>query len=95
MDPHRAIGIFQGEPLHGAVVRGGNIHPAFPQKMAAKPQPLGGIVVARHHKHWDMEVRQGSEEAVQHGDRLRGGDGLVVDIPGDEHSIWPAFPGDI
>ena len=44
-------------------------------------------MIAAHREHRPALIRQPREEPVEHLHGLRGGDGLIVDVPGDEDGV--------
>ena len=50
-------------------------------------QTLRAVMVAADDQHREVPLRQTAEEIVQQGHRLCGGNGLVIDVAGDQHGV--------
>ena len=55
----------------------------------------GGIVVAADDKDLQFALREPDEKFVEQADRLRGGNGFVVDVPGDDDGVRLFGVGDL
>ena len=58
------------------------VHEARP-----KGEALGGIMVARDDQNGNLMLAKAAQQVLKDLERLRGGDGFVVDVTGDEHRI--------
>ena len=73
-----------------------HVHPLAAQHLPEQVQPRGAVVVAADQH--DLARRRGfgqvGDEAVEQRHGLRRGNGLVVDVPGDDHGVRLLPPGE-
>ena len=86
-DLHRTVGVLQGKGGQRAVVYRGEVDAAAGHEAAAEGHPLRGVVVSADEEYLKMPPGQLHQEFVQQCHCLGGGDGLVVDVSGDEHAV--------
>ena len=93
-DIRRAVFVLQGDGGDGPLIHRGDVD-ARPHQPPAEGQALGGVVVAADEEDLGANVRQAHQKLVQRQDRPLGGDGFVVDVPGDEDGVGVFDGGDL
>ena len=66
---------------------------AFGKQVPAVVQPVGPVVVAAHRKHRQPGLGQPGEKPVQQGDGPAAGNGLVVQVTGQQHGVHGFLSG--
>ena len=88
VDMDRAKGVLHCHRQDISVIDGRNVYAAAAHQTGAEGQALRGIVVSADSEHRQIPAvetpsSQAGEEVVKELDRLRDGDGLVIDVPGN------------
>ena len=91
---HRSPRVLQGHAgeLPSLGQRARDVNALLPQQSLQKAQTLAGIVIARREQHRDPLLRKAREQLRQQLHRVPGRGAPVVDVPGDQHRVWPKLP---
>ena len=65
----------------------GKMHPVRIQNPGCKRDAFGGVVIAADGKHLQATLHQPDQKTVKEDDRFGRGNRLVVEVPGEKHSI--------
>jgi len=90
IDVHGAEVVGQGDGRGDPIEHRADVDPAPGQQVRAERDPLGGIVVAADGEHRQPPGRKRGEEPVQQPDGLGRGNGLVVQVARQQHSVHGA-----
>ena len=87
-DVHRAVCVLEDDPFGGGAQAAEDVAAGAGEEPGAEVEALGAVVVAGDHDHGDPEAHgELGQGLVQQADGVRGRDGAVVDVAGDDDML--------